>query len=126
VPAQLNHTLVNVRDKEQSARFVAEILGLAPPEPYGPFMGVTCSNDVVLYFVDVDTLHAQHYAFLVSEAEFEKILTRIKARRLVFWADPFQQRAGEVNNDDGGRGVYWEEPSGHLLEAITRPYGAGG
>jgi extradiol dioxygenase family protein len=123
MPAQLNHTLVNVRDKSESATFVAEILGLDSPTPYGPFMALSLANDVVLYFVDVDKLHVQHYAFLVSEAEFDDILERVKARGRPYWADPFQRVPGEVNTDDGGRGMYWEEPSGHLLEAITRPYG---
>jgi len=122
---QLNHTLVNVRDKQESAPFVAEILGLADPTPYGPFLVVQVENDVSLDFIDVGTVHAQHYAFLVSEPEFDEILARIVGRGLTYWADPFQKRPGEFNTDDGGRGLYWEEPSGHLLEIITRPYGSG-
>ena len=121
---QLNHTLVNVRDKRESATVVAEVLGLDTPEPYGPFLAVSLSNDALLYFVDVEELHAQHYAFLVTEAEFDGILDRIRQRGLLYWADPFQRHPNEVNTDDGGRGVYWEDPSGHLLEAITRPYGS--
>ena len=104
---QLNHTLVNVRDKKESATFVAEVLGLAAPTPYGPFLVVQVENDVSLDFIDVEALHAQHYAFLVSEAEFDEILGRIRERGLTFWADPFQQAAGEWNTDDGGRGLYW-------------------
>jgi len=123
---ELNHTLVNVTDKQESASFVAEMLGLDEPKPYGPFLAVEVTNDVLLYFVDVDVLHPQHYAFLVGEADFDEIMTRIGSRGLTYWADPFKQQPGEINTDDGGRGVYWEEPSGHLLEAITRPYGAGG
>jgi hypothetical protein len=122
---QLNHTLVNVRDKQESAPFVAEILGLAAPQPFGPFLVVQVDNDVSLDFIDVGTLHPQHYAFLVSEAEFDEIMARIISRDLTYWADPFKRRPGEFNTDDGGRGLYWEEPSGHLLEIITRPYGSG-
>jgi catechol 2,3-dioxygenase-like lactoylglutathione lyase family enzyme len=125
VAVQLNHTLVNVRDKEESARFVAEILGLAEPTPYGPFLVVQVDNEVSLDFIDVDLLHPQHYAFLVGEPEFDEILARIRGRELTFWADPSKERAGEWNTDDGGRGLYWEEPSGHLLEIITRAYGSG-
>ncbi len=120
-----NHTIVNVRDKQESAPFVAEILGLDSPKPYGPFLVVQFDNDVSLDFIDVDDLHAQHYAFLVSETEFDEILARINQRDLPHWADPFRKQLGKVNTDDGGRGVYWEEPSGHLLEIITRPYGSG-
>ena len=122
---QLNHTLVNVRDKKESASFVAEILGLAEPTPYGPFLVVQVDNDVSLDFIDVAVLHPQHYAFLVSEPEFDEILARIRARDLTFWAEPIKKTAGRWNTEDGGRGLYWEEPSGHLLEIITRPYGSG-
>jgi hypothetical protein len=104
---------------------VAEILGLAAPQPYGPFLVVEVDNDVSLDFIDVDILHAQHYAFLVSEPEFDEILARIVDRGLTYWADPFKKRPAEWNTDDGGRGLYWEEPSGHMLEIITRPYGSG-
>jgi len=121
---QLNHTLVNVRDKRESAAFVAEVLGLPAPTPYGPFLVVQVDNDVSLDFVDVEELHPQHYAFLVGEDDFDAILARIRQRGLTFWADPFRRVAGEWNTEDGGRGLYWEEPSGHLLEMITRPYGS--
>lgn len=125
MPVQLNHTIVNVTDKKESATFVAEILGLAAPQPYGPFLVVDVANDVSLDFVDVEELHVQHYAFLVSEAEFDDILARIVDRGLTYWADPFKKLPGDFNTDDGGRGLYWEEPSGHLLEIITKPYGSG-
>jgi extradiol dioxygenase family protein len=125
VTVQLNHTLVNVRDKQESATFVAEVLGLPAPTAYGPFLVVQVANDVSLDFVDVEELHPQHYAFLVSETEFDEILGRLRARDVTFWADPFQRSAGRWNTDDGGRGLYWQEPSGHLLEMITRPYGSG-
>ena len=92
MPVQLNHTIVNVRDKPESAPFVAEILGLAAPKPYGPFLVVDVDNDVSLDFIDVDILHAQHYAFLVSEDEFDEILARIVDRGLTYWADPFKKR----------------------------------
>lgn len=122
---QFNHTLMNVRDKQESAPFVADILGLAKPTPYGPFLVVAFDNDVSLDFIDVEVVHPQHYAFLVSELEFDQIQARIVQRELEYWADPSQNESGQVNNDDGGRGLYWEEPSGHLLEIITRPYGSG-
>ena len=121
---QLNDTLVNVRDKRESAAFVAEVLGLPAPTPYGQFLVVQVDNDVSLDFIDVEELHPQHYAFLVGEDDFDAILARIRQRGLTFWADPFRRVAGEWNTEDGGRGLYWEEPSGHLLEMITRPYGS--
>ena len=120
-----NHTLVNVRDKKESATFVADILGMPEPTPYGPFLVIGFDHGVSLDFIDVEVVHPQHYAFLVSESEFDEILGRIKERGLTFWADPFSKEPGTWNTDDGGRGLYWQEPSGHLLEIITRPYGSG-
>jgi hypothetical protein len=63
------------------------------------------------------------YAFMVTKAEFDEIRERIVARGLTYYADPFHRRAGEINTDDGGRGLYWDDPNGHNLEIITVPYG---
>ncbi|MGH8775305.1 MAG: VOC family protein [Jiangellaceae bacterium] len=124
---RLNHTIVRVRDKRESATFLVEMLGLGDPTPYGPFLVVQVDNDVSLDFLDdPGPPSPQHYAFLVEEAEFDEIFGRIRERALPYWADPGKRRAGEFNTNDGGRGVYWEDPSGHFLEIITRPYGSGG
>ncbi len=123
---KLNHTIVSAKDKKASAAFLAEILGLAPAKPFGPFMGVELDNDVTLDFVEWDgEFTTEHYAFLVSEAEFDQIFGRIEARGLSYWADPHHERNGEINRRDGGRGCYFEDPSGHNLEILTRPYGSG-
>lgn len=123
---QLNHTIVNVPDKQKSATFVAEILGLSEPTPFGPFLVVELENGVSLDFADDHgPARPQHYAFLVTEAEFGEIFGRIADRGLPYWADPGRRRPGAINRNDGGRGVYWEEPGGHFLEIITRPYGSG-
>ena len=122
----LNHTIVRVRDKAESATFLAEVLGLEAPTSYGPFLIVQVDNDVSLDFADDHgPVHPQHYAFLVDESEWDAIFGRIRQRELPYWADPMKQRPGEFNTNDGGRGVYWEDPSGHFLEIITRPYGSG-
>lgn len=127
MPVQLNHTIVNVPDKRRSAAFVADILGLPAPTTFGPFLVVDLENGVSLDFIDdAGPPHPQHYAFLVTEDEFDAIFGRIKARGLDHWADPAKRRPAEINHNDGGRGVYWEEPGGgHFLEIITRPYGSG-
>lgn len=123
---QLNHTIVSARDSKASATFLSEILGLPAPTPFGPFMTVQADNDVTLDFMEVEgEITSQHYAFLVSETEFDAIFDRISKRGLTYWADPAQRRAGEINTRDGGRGLYFEDPNGHLLETLTRPYGSG-
>jgi catechol 2,3-dioxygenase-like lactoylglutathione lyase family enzyme len=123
---QLNHTIVRVRDKRESAAFLSEILGLPAPTTYGPFVVVELDNEVSSDFADDHgPANPQHYAFLVEESDFDDIFGRIKERGLTYWADPFRRRPGEFNTNDGGRGVYWEDPNGHLLEIITRPYGSG-
>jgi catechol 2,3-dioxygenase-like lactoylglutathione lyase family enzyme len=126
---QLNHTIVSARDKRVSAAFLAEILGLAEPKPFGPFLGVAADNDVTLDFIDWSgegEIVGQHYAFLVSEAEFDEIFGRITTRNLDYWADPGHDVPGEINTRDGGRGCYFDDPDGHVLEILTRPYGSGG
>src|SRR3712207_4841098 len=123
---QLNHTIVHTHDNRRAAEFAAEILGLEPPITFGPFQQVETANGVGLDYMEVDApITSQHYAFLISEAEFDEIFGRIQSRGLQHWADPGQRRAGQINHNDGGRGVYFEDPDGHLLEIITRPYGSG-
>lgn len=128
MPVRLNHHIVHARDPEASARFLTDLLGLPAPTRFGPFTVVATDNDVSLDFIgthDERYLIPNHYAFLVSEAEFDEIFDRIQARGLTYWADPHQQEPGRINHHDGGRGVYWADPDGHLLEIITRPYGSG-
>jgi extradiol dioxygenase family protein len=123
---KLNHTIVHARDKRESANFFAEVFDLTKPKPFGPFLDVELANDVTLAFVEThEEIQIQHYAFLVSEAEFDQIFGRVKTRGLDYWADPAHRRSGEINQRDGGRGVYFNDPAGHYLEIITRPYGSG-
>jgi len=122
---KLNHTIVHSKDPRAAASFFAELFGLEKPRPFGPFLDVEVQNEVTLAFLDAEDMEiqAQHYAFLVSEPEFDQIFGRIQARGLEYWADPGQKQQGRINRHYGGRGVYFEDPSGHLLEIITRPYG---
>jgi hypothetical protein len=124
---EFNHTILYARDSRASARFMAEMLGLPGPTHFGPFEVVTTANGANLDYMDTDgEITSQHYAFLVDDAAFDAIFERIRARKLPYWADPGQTKQGEINHRDGGRGVYFEEINGHLLEVITRPYGSGG
>jgi len=125
VTVKLNHTIVHSRDPRAAADWFASVFGLPKPRPFGPFLDVEVGNEVTLAFLDADgmEIQMQHYAFLVSEQEFDQIFGRIQARKVKYWADPGQKQEGEINHHFGGRGVYFEDPSGHLLEIITRPYG---
>ena len=119
--AKLNHTIVHARDKRASAAFLSEILGLPAPVAFGPFMGVQTGNEVTLDFLETDEeFITEHYAFLISEAEFDEIFARIRSRKLPYWADPARRERGKINTRDGGRGIYFEDPNGHLLEILTR------
>lgn len=125
MPAKLNHTLVFCKDKVASTKFMTEMLGLPPAVALPPFLCVQLDNEVSLDFLQKEgPIASQHFAFLVSEEEFDKGFARIEARGLQYWADPFQSKPGEINRNDGGRGVYFQDPDGHLLEFITRPYGS--
>jgi catechol 2,3-dioxygenase-like lactoylglutathione lyase family enzyme len=123
---ELNHTIVAARDPEASAQFLSDVLGLPDPAPYGPFMVVETGNRVSLDYLETDgEITSQHYAFLVTEEEFDQVFGRINERELPYWADPGRRQSGEINRHDGGRGVYFPDPDGHMLEIITRPYGSG-
>ena len=127
MPVQLNHLIVYARDSRASALFLSDILGLPEPARFGPFLTVETANGTTLDFIDAQgDISAQHYAFLVTEEEFDSSFERIRQLKLPYWADPGKHRQGEINHHDGGRGVYFEDPNGHFLEIITRPYGSGG
>jgi catechol 2,3-dioxygenase-like lactoylglutathione lyase family enzyme len=119
---QLNHTIVPVEDKQASASFLAEILGLDPPKPFGPFLCVETANGVSLDYDDRWAPEQHHYAFLVTEEEFDAIFARVTERGLTYWADPGHQHENRINSH--GRGFYFEDPSGHNMEVLTRPYGS--
>lgn len=120
---ELNHTIVNATDPRATADFLTEILGLPEAEQSPPFLNVHLSNAAILSVMQASRVHAQHYAFLVGEDEFDAIFARLTERGITYFADPFQRRPGEINRNDGGRGAYWLAPDGHVLEMITRPYG---
>ncbi|WP_194814451.1 VOC family protein [Nocardia sp. XZ_19_385] len=124
---QFNHTIVGCRDKQVSAEFWSDILGLEIGKEAGPFIPLTTENGVTFDLANVppfiEEIPPQHYAFLISEAEFDVAYAKIQRYKLDHWADPQKHGVNEINHHDGGRGVYFEDPSGHYLELITVPYG---
>ena len=122
----LNHTIVYCRNKVATSSYLAEVLGLPAPKPFGPFLVVELGNGVSLDCYETDSdIAPQHYAFLVDDDEFDAIFERLRERYIQYWADPGQHQSFRINHNDGGRGTYFEDPNGHLLEIITRPYGSG-
>lgn len=121
---ELNHTIVESRDQDAGAAFLAEILGLATPTRYGPFTVVEVAHGTSLDYLTVDDPHPQHYAFLVPDDAFTVITGRLAERGIPTYADPGHRRPGH-NTNDGGQGAYFDSPEGHNLEILTRPYGSG-
>jgi catechol 2,3-dioxygenase-like lactoylglutathione lyase family enzyme len=122
---QLNHTIVWCSDKRRSSAFMAEMLGLPDPVPFAHFMVIALENGVSMDFMEkTGPVSPQHYAVLVSDAEFDAGFARIKDKGLTYWADPARSQVNQINHHWGGRGVYFEDPDGHFLELITKPYGS--
>ncbi|MGE6761826.1 VOC family protein [Corallococcus interemptor] len=121
---KFNHTIIHSKDQVASARFLAELLGLPEPTRFGPFTVVKLSDGASLdYRTTADAISGQHYAFLVTEEVFDSLIAKIRERKIQHWADPFGHAENQINTHDGGRGVYFQDPSGHYMEAITVPYG---
>jgi catechol 2,3-dioxygenase-like lactoylglutathione lyase family enzyme len=123
MPVRYNHTILAARDKFESARFFTDLFDLPDAEESGFFTVVRLADDQLLQFAEppVEEIQMQHHAFLVDEATFDHLLARLQAQDLPHWADPLRQQPG-INTNHGGRGVYFMDPAGHGLEAITTPY----
>jgi len=120
---ELNHIIVYAKDKRVSARFLSDVLGLTPEPDWGGFVPLKTNNGVILDFAESDTVRSQHCAFLVSEAEFDAALERVRRADIRFFAEFDGSGEGEINHLYGGRVFYFRDPNGHLFELITRPYG---
>jgi catechol 2,3-dioxygenase-like lactoylglutathione lyase family enzyme len=117
----LNHTIVPAHDKEASARFFADIFGLKYEGPGGYFAPVRVNETLTLDFHDdVDRFEVHHYAFHVSDPEFDAIFRRVQEVGIPFGSGPTTLEDGKLNNWNGGRGVYFRDPNGHILELMTR------
>ncbi|MFB7506919.1 VOC family protein [Streptomyces broussonetiae] len=121
---QLNHTAVYASDRHLSAEFIAAILGLKVGAPFGPFLPVDLGNGVTLDYYEKrdEPIQSQHYAFIVPEAQFDTMIARLEAVGVTYYADPGHTEPGRINRLFGGRGAYFDDPDGHNLEIMTRPY----
>ena len=122
---QLNHTIVWCRDQAKSTAFLTRVLGLPPARRLMHFLVIELSNSVSIdYFETTDPIALQHLAFFVSEQDFDVVLARLREQVPQIWADPARTQPDEINHFGGGRGVYFQDPDGHLFEILTRSYGA--
>ena len=115
----LNHTIVPARDKKAAAAFFARLFDLHVDDA-GHFAAVRVNDTLTFDFADSERFEPHHYAFHVSDAEFDAIFERVKTAGLAYSADPFRRQMGEINHWNGGRGFYFPDPDGHLLEVLTR------
>jgi len=115
----LDHTIVPARDKEESARFFARIFGVAYEGGGGHFAEVRVNDTLTLDFATEEGFESHHYAFKISEAEFDAIFARIQQNRIPYGSGPFSLENGQINRRKGGRGFYFRDPAGHVLEVLT-------
>jgi catechol 2,3-dioxygenase-like lactoylglutathione lyase family enzyme len=122
---RFDHVAIAAYDKDESACWLARLLGLPKPTGWGPFLSVTLEGGVHLDYAEpgID-FPGQHYALLVSDEVFDQALARLQEQGERYWADPGLRRPGEINENHGGRGLYVDDPAGHHFELITRQYGA--
>ena len=116
---RLDHTIVPATDKVASARFFAEIFGLTVKPGPGHFAQVQVNESLTFDFADEPEPESHHYAFHISEPEFEEIFGRVKARGISYGSGPYNHADGQIYVRRGGRGFYFEDPNGHLLEVMT-------
>jgi catechol 2,3-dioxygenase-like lactoylglutathione lyase family enzyme len=117
---ELNHTIVPARDPQVSAQFLAGVLGLTVSPPVAHFTPVTLDNEVTLDYDRSEEIRPHHYAFLVSEEEFDAAFARIQDQGITYYADPACREVGQIYTSGGTRrGTYFRDPDGHLMEILT-------
>src|SRR5262245_26126435 len=121
MPVILNHTIVPSRDKEGSARFFARIMGLNTPGSAGHFVQVRVNSDLAMDWDNRASFDSHHYAFVVSDSEFDEIFGRLNSESVRYGSQPGSPANGEINTRRGGRGLYFADPDGHLMEIMTVP-----
>jgi catechol 2,3-dioxygenase-like lactoylglutathione lyase family enzyme len=117
----LNHTIVPARGKEAAARLFAQLFGLTYDGPGEHFAPVKVNDTLTFLFDDDTNFESHHYAFHVSDEEFDAIFRRVRERGLIFGSAPWSADDGKLNDWGGGKGVYFRTPDGHLLELMTVP-----
>jgi catechol 2,3-dioxygenase-like lactoylglutathione lyase family enzyme len=123
VTAELNHIIVHSTDPQRSAGLLATVLGAEAKPQMGHFFPVETDNGVTIDFMrDEAPFTAQHCAFLVDDETFDAAHAFLLEQQVSIYADPGRRQPGEINRRYGGRGVYFDDPDGHLMELLTAPY----
>ena len=116
----LNHTIVPAHDKIASAEWFARLFGVQFSGTQGHFAPVQVNETLTLDFDNAERFEPHHYAFHVSEEEFDAILGRVKAAGVAYGSEPSAQDNGQINTRRGGRGVYFRDGNRHSWELLTR------
>ena len=119
MPIVLDHTIVPAHDKDASAKFLAHIVGLAYEGGVSHFAPLKINDTLTLDFDNDDAFESHHYAFKVDEGEFDAIFDRVKAQRIVYGSGPGSLDDMQINHRRGGRGFYFRDPNGHVMEVLT-------
>jgi len=118
----LNHTIINAKDNVLSAQFYERIFGFIFLQEWGHFAVVKVNDTLTFDFLTKERFSRQHYAFKVSEKEFDDIFAKIKEENIPYGSDPYDRENRKINHHNDGRGVYFPDPDGHILEIITKDY----
>ncbi|ACB53851.1 unknown [Crocosphaera subtropica ATCC 51142] len=116
----LNHTIIPTKNKQASAEFFAHLFGLKVESPMGHFAVVQINDTLTFDFAERDVFESHHYAFHVSDEEFDSIFARVQEAELDYSSDPMHKNVGKINHRKGGRGFYFYDLDGHNLELLTR------
>ncbi|MEK4032096.1 VOC family protein [Methylocystis sp. IM3] len=117
----LNHTIVPAHNKQDAAEWFADVFGLSIENKSDHFAPVRVNETLTLLFSDAPSFDAHHYAFHISDREFDAIFGRVKEKGASFGSAPWSRTDKKLNDWSGGRGVYFESPDGHLMELMTVP-----
>ncbi|WGW13990.1 VOC family protein [Saxibacter everestensis] len=118
-----NHTIIAAKDRDKSAKFFRDLLEVPAAPSWGIFSNIQLDQGVLLQFAEPPVeIQMQHYAFLLDDELFDRAYARLTEWGIEHWADPQMKHSNQINNEHGGRGVYFKDPAGHAIELITRPY----
>ncbi|MDC9728012.1 MAG: VOC family protein [Methyloprofundus sp.] len=118
----LNHTIVPAYNNVVSAKFYEAIFGFKFVKEWGHFAVVTVNSTLTLDFQTKKDFSSLHYAFKVTDEQFDLIFNRLQKAHIKYGSEPYDLENNAINHKYAGRGVYFKDPNGHVLEIITADY----